>query len=625
IREHKCEPFFLFLHYWDPHTPYVPPPHYAELFYERGRDPFDRANTSMEAAYNHAAYPFFKHHHYDKLGPVTDADYVSALYDAEIRYLDDRLRELVSDEIGAERPLLHRRVARALERLYAPELASCSGQLAYHYDRAGEFSAVLRYASEALEQAARQYYYDEALQMAEIGLRAATKLARSDSAFRILLRRIEIYHRLGRRSEQERDIKALFALQRELKERLTLSLQAEAYRARAVFCRAVGRYNESTKAALQMLALLQRSKDRAGEVKALLLLGSCYWVWGRYGQARVYAERARALSKKMGDRESLGDALHLLGQINAHTGMYHDALRYYRSALQVRRKIGDQSGIAYSTNNLGNHYRAVGEYQKALDAYKQSLLLYEEIGNEQGRGRVLSDMADLYCKLGSYEKSLQYAQEAFEIQEAVRDLDNKAQTIIVRGQALEGLGQLKKALKCYQRAQALFERVRDVRGDCHALNSIGSVQSKLSQADQALRSYAMVLSRLQAIEARDVQVECLTGMGLVYLQRRQKTKALACTQQAIELLESGIGHVAPQQTYFVHSQTLRANGHFVKAREYLQKSYEELMRRARSIRDRELRESFLSRVETNRAIFHAVSLTSSSKMIIINGNEEERP
>lgn len=94
IREHKHEPFFLFLHYWDPHTPYLPPQHYAKLFYEAGRDPYDRANTSMEAAYNHAAYPFFKHHHYEKLGPVTDAAYVNALYDAEIRYLDDRLREL---------------------------------------------------------------------------------------------------------------------------------------------------------------------------------------------------------------------------------------------------------------------------------------------------------------------------------------------------------------------------------------------------------------------------------------------------------------------------------------------------------------------------------------------------
>src|SRR5690606_13598340 len=94
LKEHKREPFFLFLHYWDTHTPYVPPQAYTDLFYEAGRDPFDPQNRSMERAYNHAAYPFFKHHHYDLHGPVTDAEYLNALYDAEVRYLDDRLKEL---------------------------------------------------------------------------------------------------------------------------------------------------------------------------------------------------------------------------------------------------------------------------------------------------------------------------------------------------------------------------------------------------------------------------------------------------------------------------------------------------------------------------------------------------
>ncbi|MFD0713901.1 sulfatase [Paenibacillus sp. GCM10027626] len=88
------EPFFLFLHYWDPHTPYLPPEKYKSLFYEQGRNPFDPANRSMEGAYNSAAYPFFKYHHYDLLGDVTDAAYINALYDAEVRYLDDLLQEL---------------------------------------------------------------------------------------------------------------------------------------------------------------------------------------------------------------------------------------------------------------------------------------------------------------------------------------------------------------------------------------------------------------------------------------------------------------------------------------------------------------------------------------------------
>ncbi|QGQ96569.1 sulfatase [Paenibacillus psychroresistens] len=94
IHEHKQDNFFLFLHYWDPHTPYQPPQSYVPQFYKQGQNPYDPANQSMQAAYNHAAYPFFKHHHYDLLGPVTDAAYMNALYDAEVRYLDDRLREL---------------------------------------------------------------------------------------------------------------------------------------------------------------------------------------------------------------------------------------------------------------------------------------------------------------------------------------------------------------------------------------------------------------------------------------------------------------------------------------------------------------------------------------------------
>jgi arylsulfatase A-like enzyme len=100
LSAHAKEDFFLFLHYWDPHTPYLPPKELIPLFYDMNRDPMDPENRSMEPAYNHRAYPFFKHHHYDLLGPITDTEYMNALYDAEIRHLDGYLQEL--DEYLAE-------------------------------------------------------------------------------------------------------------------------------------------------------------------------------------------------------------------------------------------------------------------------------------------------------------------------------------------------------------------------------------------------------------------------------------------------------------------------------------------------------------------------------------------
>ena len=100
LRSHANEKFFLFVHYWDPHTPYLPPEGYRHLFYDG--DPCDPKNRSLEPVWEH---PYSKHLKgwFDQLMPgITDAEYIVAMYDGEIRYVDDRLRELLGtlEELG---------------------------------------------------------------------------------------------------------------------------------------------------------------------------------------------------------------------------------------------------------------------------------------------------------------------------------------------------------------------------------------------------------------------------------------------------------------------------------------------------------------------------------------------
>ncbi len=102
IQHHKDEPFFLFIHYWDPHWPFMPPREYQGLFYE-GANPTDPSNKALEPFWAHplgavARETWLR----TPRGPITDPDYVSALYDQEIRYLDDGLSRLISalDEAG---------------------------------------------------------------------------------------------------------------------------------------------------------------------------------------------------------------------------------------------------------------------------------------------------------------------------------------------------------------------------------------------------------------------------------------------------------------------------------------------------------------------------------------------
>jgi len=88
-RNRRREPFFLFVHYWDVHYDYDPPPPYDTMF-----DPSYRGALSrVDFISNPAIHPGMDRR---------DLEHVLALYDGEIRYTDEhvgRLLDLV-DELG---------------------------------------------------------------------------------------------------------------------------------------------------------------------------------------------------------------------------------------------------------------------------------------------------------------------------------------------------------------------------------------------------------------------------------------------------------------------------------------------------------------------------------------------
>jgi arylsulfatase len=86
----KPDPFFLWLHYLDPHHPYAPPPEYRERF---GEDALDRDGETR-------TYIFDEEHSRDF--PLTDRALrdLQLNYDREIAYMDDALRDLFESDAG---------------------------------------------------------------------------------------------------------------------------------------------------------------------------------------------------------------------------------------------------------------------------------------------------------------------------------------------------------------------------------------------------------------------------------------------------------------------------------------------------------------------------------------------
>ena len=76
----------------------------------------------------------------------------------------DKLRQAAYASLSAARQrLLHRRVAQALEAVYADDLDSVSGQVAAHYERANQSEQAIPYYQRAAESAQRIYANEEAI------------------------------------------------------------------------------------------------------------------------------------------------------------------------------------------------------------------------------------------------------------------------------------------------------------------------------------------------------------------------------------------------------------------------------------------------------------------------------
>jgi len=102
LREHaRSGPFFLFVHYWDPHMPYLPPEETWYDFYDG--DPCNPDNETLEPFY--AGYWGQKWHDtwFSRLPEnVTDAEFIVGLYDAEIKHVDRGFAGLMNmlEEVG---------------------------------------------------------------------------------------------------------------------------------------------------------------------------------------------------------------------------------------------------------------------------------------------------------------------------------------------------------------------------------------------------------------------------------------------------------------------------------------------------------------------------------------------
>jgi len=96
-RSHRGRPFFMFLHYFDAHAPYLPPAPYDEMYYQGDKfAPGEPINDYLQSEENLALSGTNQGQMYDWLEGVTDWTYPSRQYPAGVSYVDSHVGDVVA-------------------------------------------------------------------------------------------------------------------------------------------------------------------------------------------------------------------------------------------------------------------------------------------------------------------------------------------------------------------------------------------------------------------------------------------------------------------------------------------------------------------------------------------------
>jgi predicted ATPase len=493
------------------------------------------------------------------------------------------IQQVIYEDISDwQRKRLHLQVANTLEQMNPDANLE---QLAYHYSKSSSPHHALPYLLHASKQAEDQFAWDAASQyyLQAEGLISPADL---EGQYAVLTRRERVYHIAGKREAQERDLRSLKSLARQLEDPVR---QAEVFGREIEWALSTGHFVEGVTAA-EMSVELAHSAQRPDLVASALTLGAlCRMNLGRHSEAQRWAEEALNLYVAADNRGGRAKALAMLGRIALNQRRFKQAQRYMEETVSEWRAQGEQWELAISLSGLSMIHHALGNYGEALNHQLEARLLATQLGDLNLDAYTLTSLGRIYHAIGHRARAMDLYKRALEISKAIGDLKLQASIKLSRGHTLLSLDQVQEAEADYRDSLALQSQLGIPV--LHFETTLGLCDSLLVQA-----RYAEVLDLLQDINdhAQSDAADILLRKGEAQLGLGDQQAARGTLDQLVSALEQSEAVEPPRvQTLWRSGLALQEVGDTERATLLMQQAELELHEQAQRIEDPQLREVFL--------------------------------
>jgi predicted ATPase len=533
--------------------------------------------------------------------------------------------------LNTQRVAFHFRLAEYLENIIDSQgQKRLFSLVAYHFRQAGQSKKEFFYTLSAAERARDVFanvealeYYNRAIELLDqletVAVDDDQRYAIATQRFEVINGRAEIQFRLGDIPSGNRDAQILLKLAREMPEDSTWLIDALLLQPEVNNIENKEQLKNGIPIALEALSLAQQIGDTRREMRALLAIASQRLLM-QDPTWQETAERALGLARQIHDP---GWEVNILLGMGSAFGMdsLDRSLQYLEAALPISQKLGDK-GIELSLLSvIGAQYERTGDYYRLLKDYEEKRLrISREIGNHLSEGNALMFCAQIQgIYLGDYEKGLEMSRQAARLWEPIL---GRLFPLLRIAQIQIALGNFTEAREILEQTRPLSEKTVDFIGRAGMLliqallfNTIGGEENLRSVPGLVEEIRGMVGQKLvsrQYLMAACCE-ETLTFLRLATLVTNEEerleiyNKALLASGEALSIYESfgfvQIIECVSDEILYRHSMALRANNRQDEADEYLQKAYDEMMRKYDLIpSDSPFRRTYLQNISLHKNI-----------------------
>ncbi len=414
----------------------------------------------------------------------------------------DGIRAVACDEISPiHRRGVHLRVAQALESLHDNDLDALSGQIAAHYEQAGQTQPAIKFYRRAATAAQRIYANDEAVRLYHHLLEGELRsgLSAADTC-EVRLALAEVWRVTGRWARAQTLNREVMAQAEVLDD---ARLLAQAQRALADVLHLLGYYDE----ALEWLARAEQGFKATGEwrgvVSALWTMGQIYWFKGDHPQALAVLERQRQIATEIGDQRGICEALETTGMIYWSQGDWERSADCCLQAIRIAGPLEHQQIITRASITLGNVRSSQHWFGEAVYWYLHAGVLAKQIDDRRILSWSASNIALVLAKRGDYLRAISGYERSLRNAWEIGDRWTACLNVAGLAAVNERLGRVDLAESLYRKAIGFGQRL--------------VIPSYLSGMLVSLAR--LLLTRGRAAEARDFYGEAMAKISSVAGER----------------------------------------------------------------------------------------------------------